>query len=86
MLFEIRYLNLIFIVIKFYHDIPKPNIVIECNRIALQTGIVYYFKKGCNSAKIIGESLECNLQMICATSHNSLTIHKVSASLDQTCR
>ena len=28
---------------KFYHDIPKPYTVTECNRIALQTAIVYFF-------------------------------------------
>ena len=29
---------------------------------------------------------ESNLQIICATPHHSLTIYKVSASLDQNCR
>ena len=43
--------NLIHIAIKFHHDIPKPYIVIEFNRIALQTVIVYFFSNGCNSVK-----------------------------------
>ena len=29
---------------------------------------------------------ECNLKIICATPHHSLTICKVSASLNQNCR
>ena len=32
------------------------------------------------------KSSEYNLQIICATPYNSLTIYKVSASLDQNCR
>ena len=30
--------------IQFHHDIPKSCIVIECNRIALQTAIVHLYK------------------------------------------
>ena len=36
-------LNLTYIAIMFHHDIPKPYIVIEWNRIALQTATVYFF-------------------------------------------
>ena len=44
-LYETHCLNLIYIAIKFHHDNQEPYIVTECNRIALQTAIVYFYKE-----------------------------------------
>ena len=53
-LYETCCLNLIYIAIKFHYDIPKPYIVTESNRAALQTVIVYFLQRAVTPLKIIG--------------------------------
>ena len=51
---ETRYLNIIYIAVKFHNDIPTGNLVIECTRIAIQAAIVEFSQRALTQLKIIG--------------------------------
>ena len=52
--------TVIFLAVKLHDDIPKPHTVIECNRIALQTALVYVLQRPVTPLK----SSECSPNVI----------------------
>ena len=71
---------------KFFSYLPRKMYKL-CRE---NVRILAFFRQALFTGQVdensICQALESNLQIICATPHHSLTICKVSASLDQNCR